>query len=195
MQFHRAIVVALKFIAISKECKSLYQLISREVQNVIHLMKSLSDEKYSYQLSSIQACCHNLCLYARRRAALCAGDAAFPSLAIFSTMWVIFRFWQRPLLEFAVLRRVAFSLLMACRVSKHNNNSAKLWDAAFKMHYKNVSSNHSCNQFWKYFMYSFVLLIGAPKKLCRLNKLKCVCQSFENISTVWSNCCGLSWTR
>lgn len=71
----------------------------------------------------------------------------------------------------------------------------KLQDATFKMRYKKVSSYHSCNQFWKCFMYSFVLLIGAPKKLCRLNKLKFVCQSFETISTVWSNCCGLNWTR
>lgn len=120
-------VVALKFIVISKECKYLYQLISGQVQNVIHLMKSLSDRKYSYQLSSIQACWHNLCLYARRRAALCVADAAFPLpfLAMFSIMWVIFSFCQRPLLAFAVLRRLAFCFLMSCRVSKCKDNSAK----------------------------------------------------------------------
>lgn len=70
VQFHKGLEVALKFIAISKECKYFYQLIS-EVQSVIHLGISLSDGKYSYQLSSIQACWHNLCLYAGRRAALC----------------------------------------------------------------------------------------------------------------------------
>lgn len=116
-----------KFIAISKECKYLYQLISGQVQNIIHSMKSLSDRKYSYQSSSIQACWHNLCIFARRRAALCACDAAFslPSLAMFSAMWVIFSFCQGPLLAFAVLRRLAFSFLMSCRVSKHKDNSAK----------------------------------------------------------------------
>lgn len=133
MQLHKAVVVALKFTAISKECKYLYQPIPGEVQNVIHLMKSLSDRKYSYQLSSVQACWHSLCLYARRRAALCAGDAAFPlpSLAMFSIMWVIFSFCQRSLLGFAVLRRLAFSFLMSCRVSKQKDNSAKILRCCF----------------------------------------------------------------
>lgn len=133
MQFHKALEVTLKFIAISKECKYLYQLISGEVQSVIHLVIPLSDRKYSYHLSSIQAYWHNLCLYAGRRAALCVGDAAFPlpSLAMFFVMWVIFIFCQRPPLEFAVLRRLAFSFLMSCRVSKHKDITAKALRCCF----------------------------------------------------------------
>lgn len=65
--FRSALVVVLKFIAILKGCKYLYQLISGEVRSVIHLPISLNDEQCSYQLSSIQACWPNLYLCARKR--------------------------------------------------------------------------------------------------------------------------------
>lgn len=125
--FHKVLVAVLKLIAISKECKYLYQLISGEVQSVKHLLISLNDRKRSYQLRSVQAYWHNLYLYVRRRASLCAGDAAFslPSFAMFSIMWIIFNFCQRPLLEFAIPRRLRFSFLMSCRAPKFRHNSDK----------------------------------------------------------------------
>lgn len=74
------------------------------------------------------------------------GDADFslPSFAMVSIIYVIINFCRRPLLKFAISRRLRFSLLIFCSASEFRDSSGQGYKRLLLVRTVMVSGKHTC---------------------------------------------------